>query len=72
MKNFIKNNWILLLIILYVISPIDLIPDILAPVIGPVVYADDILLLLLEIIKKVRESKKNSQNKDIVEGEIVK
>jgi hypothetical protein len=54
MKNFIKKNWILILVIIYVISP-DLVP-------GPL---DDTALLIAEflrrlLVKKISERRQNS------------
>jgi uncharacterized membrane protein YkvA (DUF1232 family) len=66
MKKFIKENWLLIIAILYLIFPLDLIPDII-PVIG---MADDTALLVVELIRRI-VSKKNSSSKEIIEGEIV-
>ena len=41
-----KKKWLVLGIILYIISPIDLLPDVL-PMVG---YADDVLLPILFLI----------------------
>lgn len=57
-----KENWLLLLAIVYILSPIDAIPDWL-PVVG---QADDLLVLLFEIVDRVRKFK----NKRVIEGQI--
>ena len=54
MKNFIKKNWVLILVLMYVISP-DLVP-------GPL---DDTALLIAEflrrlLVKKISERKPNT------------
>lgn len=59
-STFLKNNWLLSLAILYVLLPIDIIPDIL-PVIGGV---DDSLLLVIELLRKYGEYKKTGGAKD--------
>ena len=35
--------------VLYVLSPIDVVPELLAPVLGPLVVADDLAILLLAL-----------------------
>lgn len=45
-KNLIKRHWKLILVIIYVISPIDLIPDVLFPL-G---YTEDILLVVSMVL----------------------
>lgn len=52
MKKFIKQNWTWILLFLYFIWPIDIIPDILAPVIGPIAYADDVTIVIIFLIYK--------------------
>lgn len=66
MKNFVKENWLLILAILYLIFPIDLIPDII-PALG---MGDDASLLIIEIIRRIISKGKKSEDK-IIEGEIV-
>ncbi|MCA9385109.1 DUF1232 domain-containing protein [Candidatus Dojkabacteria bacterium] len=76
-KSFLKENWFLLLTVVYVLSPIDLFPELLTPIFG---YADDASLLLFELLRRVFFNKKspiNDQEKKIMEqdsideGEIV-
>lgn len=57
MKLFFKNNWFFLLAIIYLIIPTDFIPDII-PILGKV---DDTILLLIEVIKRVKESNSNEK-----------
>jgi uncharacterized membrane protein YkvA (DUF1232 family) len=54
--TFLKENWLLALAVLYVFSPIDLIPDIL-PAIGGL---DDSLLVLIELIRQYGKYKKGT------------
>lgn len=54
--SFIKNNWILLLVLLYLISPIDFVPEVIIPAIG---QTDDALLGILEIIRQWYKYKKD-------------
>lgn len=57
MKTFLKENWLLVVTLFYVLSPIDFIPDDL-PLIGSV---DDTFVVLFEIIKRYREFKNNKE-----------
>jgi len=70
MKVFLKQNWPFILLILYFIFPIDIIPDFLAPIIGPVAYTDDVLVAILLLIKQVL-SNKNAKEGRIVPTEVV-
>jgi uncharacterized membrane protein YkvA (DUF1232 family) len=72
MKNFITKNYILLIAVLYLIWPIDLIPDI-----PPFGYAEDtavvILGALIQHFKNKKEKKKSDVAKDseVIDGEEV-
>ncbi len=50
MKKFLKDNWFLILIIVYVLFPLDLIPDAI-PVFGNI---DEGMVLLIELIRRLR------------------
>lgn len=63
MKKFLKRNWLLAFAVLYVLSPIDIIPDQI-PLIG---QTDDAALVLVELIRKYSEYKKK---KDTLEGKV--
>jgi uncharacterized membrane protein YkvA (DUF1232 family) len=68
MKKFIKENWLLIFAIIYLLSPIDLIPDII-PLFG---MGDDASLVIIELIRRIITNKnKKSSSKEIIEGEIV-
>jgi len=62
MVKFIKQNWILILSILYILSPIDFLPEFL---IGPLGLVDDLGLVILLILKAIynyrKDSKKDTQ-----------
>lgn len=47
MKIFIKNNWVLILSLIYILSPIDFIPEFF---LGPLGIVDDFLLVVLLLI----------------------
>lgn len=51
-KGFLKDNWLLIFGILYLIMPADILPDII-PLLGK---ADDSAVLLLDLIKRYVES----------------
>lgn len=53
-KKFFKENWLLVVAILYLILPTDLLPDII-PIIGKL---DDSSIMVLELIKRYIDSKK--------------
>ncbi len=70
-KSFIKKHWKVILVIIYVISPIDLIPDVLMPL-G---YTEDLLLVVTMILdyykRKKAEEKFTFTNEDKpVDGEV--
>lgn len=72
-KNFFQEYWLLLLVLIYLILPIDLIPDSI-PFVGTL---DDAGLLLVYLLEAYSKWKRNSGEKDIPssdvkEGEIVK
>lgn len=47
MKDFIKRHWLDILVLLYILSPIDVIPDSI-PFLGT---TDDAFLVLLDIVR---------------------
>lgn len=53
LKSFIKMHWKLILVVVYVISPIDLIPDVLMPL-G---YTEDLLLVVTMILDYYKRKK---------------
>ena len=65
-KSFLRENWLLVLALIYVLSPIDFIPDALLPV-G---FGDDLLVLLATLAKKYWDNKRNKED-SIIEGEII-
>lgn len=58
-----KTKWIVLGILLYIVSPIDFIPDFI-PAIG---YADDIILPILLFIAERMLNGKNGKDESIIE-----
>lgn len=48
MKKFFKENWILILSLLYILSPIDFIPEFL---LGPLGIVDDLGFILFLLFK---------------------
>ncbi|MFZ5424424.1 MAG: YkvA family protein [Patescibacteria group bacterium] len=65
-KKFLRKNWTLVLAIVYLLSPIDFIPDVL-PVFG---FSDDILLLIATLIYRYIKFR-DAKNDEVIEGEIV-
>lgn len=65
-EKFLKKNWLLILAVLYVILPVDLIPDVL-PVLG---LGDDVLVLIATGLIKYFKGRKG-EKEDIIEGELV-
>ena len=74
-KSFFQENWLLILVLLYIILPVDLIPD-RTPIVGTL---DDGALLLLNIILEYRKWRLNNEGRvepvkgksEVKEGEIV-
>ena len=62
-KKFFKENWLIILAIIYLIWPIDIIPDIV-PVAG---QTDDAVLLAIEMIRRwyVNRGKTTNSNKEV-------
>lgn len=68
-KTFLKENWFLILAILYVLFPLDIIPD-LAPILGT---ADDASLLVFELIRRSMNKPKmpiNNAEKQLMSQEM--
>jgi uncharacterized membrane protein YkvA (DUF1232 family) len=67
--QFLKENFILVLSLVYIVSPVDFIPEIF---LGPLGIIDDlalvVFLLLMALLKRLH--KKPSKN-DVIEGEII-
>lgn len=61
LSRFLNQNWITILAIFYVLSPIDLIPEAFIPVAG---IADDAVVVLLELIRKWYLFSKTDKNSD--------
>lgn len=57
--RFMKENWISILLMIYILSPIDLIPEAILPVIG---QTDDFVVGLLEVMRRWYLFKKNKQS----------
>jgi uncharacterized membrane protein YkvA (DUF1232 family) len=72
-KQFIKKNWKIIVAILYLLSPLDIIPDIV-PFLG---YSDDLLVFITSLVWKYLEDKKMVEKTEekvkgkILEGELV-
>jgi uncharacterized membrane protein YkvA (DUF1232 family) len=54
LTSFIKKNWTLLAVLLYVLSPLDFLPEIILPGIG---IADDAVVVFIEMYRRWREYK---------------
>ncbi len=67
-KEFIKKHWLTIFTLTYIISPIDLIPDMLAPI-G---LLDDGGVLLIEIINLIAKHRKKKEEKEKLEDETPK
>ena len=68
MKKFIKRNWLLIISLLYILSPFDFIPEIF---LGPFGIIDDLGLLLVFFARNIL-SDFNDNRKEIIEGNEVK
>jgi uncharacterized membrane protein YkvA (DUF1232 family) len=56
MKDFLKKNWMVIVALVYLLSPVDFIPDVL-PVLGA---SDDVLVLLATLFIKWRQRHGNA------------
>jgi uncharacterized membrane protein YkvA (DUF1232 family) len=71
-KSFFKRNMVLILTILYILWPIDIIPDALVTLLGPAVAIDDLAVLLFAVVSKILEyMKKQSPELEKEEKETV-
>lgn len=71
-KSFLKNNWLLIVALIYLLLPVDFIPD-TVPVFGT--FDDSVLViinLIEEFIRLKEHAQKNEIKGDVKEGEIVK
>jgi uncharacterized membrane protein YkvA (DUF1232 family) len=72
-NTFLEKNWLLILAIIYLILPVDLIPDAI-PVVGSL---DDAALLIINLIQKYilwkreKEQAESRTKGNVKEGEIV-
>ncbi len=60
LKAFAKDNWIVIVAIIYLLVPIDLIPDFI-PVFGKL---DDSSILILDLVKRYLDSRKATNEKN--------
>lgn len=60
MWKFIKQNWILILSVIYILSPIDLIPEFL---LGPLGIIDDAAVLIGLLVKAVYDYWRSHQRR---------
>lgn len=67
-NKFLSNNWLLILIVFYTLSPLDIIPDI-TPLLGTV---DEGALIIFELIRRFIGHKKEKKEKsgiiDLIEN----
>ena len=61
-----KKNWFLVVALIYLLSPVDFIPDVI-PALGA---SDDVLVLLATLFIKYRQHVKNKKD-TVIEGEVV-
>lgn len=56
-KNFAKENWLIIIALIYLISPVDLLPEFLLPVIGLLDDAGITGVALLKMLSDQRKKK---------------
>ncbi len=64
-KKFTKKHWFTIFTLIYIISPIDLIPEIL----GPMGLIDDGGFLFIEIINLIAKHRKKHKEEEKLEDE---
>lgn len=52
--KFIKNNFWLIFSVVYILSPIDFIPEFLLPIVGPFIIVDDATVLIFSLYRRYR------------------
>lgn len=65
--KFVKNNFFLILAVLYVIWPIDIIPDFLGIIGGPIPFTDDGAVLFSALAVKLYQHYKNEGKNEKLE-----
>ena len=63
-KSFWKNYMFVILALVYLVWPLDLIPEFLSTFIGPFVMTDDVVVMLVAIMPHVVEIIKSMRNKN--------
>ena len=53
-STFLRDNWITIAILLYLVSPVDLISEGIFPIVGS---ADDAVAVLIEIVRLWKKSR---------------
>ena len=53
--SFLQKHWITILIVIYILSPIDFFPE---AIFGPFGLTDDAILLLIKLLEMYREHQK--------------
>lgn len=69
MKRFFKENWILIISLLYILSPFDFIPEMF---LGPIGIIDDSAIVIFLLIQAVLKHFRKGKSSDIIEGEEIK
>jgi uncharacterized membrane protein YkvA (DUF1232 family) len=74
MWKFFKENFVLIFVVLYVLSPIDLIPEAVIPILG---YLDDLGIIGIAMLKQYSDYRKgkfdpNKVAQDIMKDEVEK
>lgn len=65
--KFMRKNWMLLIAIVYVLSPIDFLPDVL-PLLG---FGDDIFVMLFTLYLRWQQHRSDSLKDNVIEGEVL-
>jgi uncharacterized membrane protein YkvA (DUF1232 family) len=60
-KKFLKKHWLLILGLIYIVSPLDLLPEAIFPGVG---YVDDAFVLGLELVTEYYRRQKESGEKN--------
>lgn len=69
MKRFFKENWILIISLLYILSPFDFIPEMF---LGPIGIIDDSAIVIFLLIQAILKHFRKGKSSDIIEGEEIK
>ncbi len=65
--KWLRRHWKLVLAVIYVLSPVDIIPE---AIVGPLGIPDDILVVLGAVVSYIKEKREQDKIRFDAEGEV--